>query len=215
MFATCPYGVGFRVCARSKVGTAGVSKGTFSTRGIIMARRITGKARRIPASGRETQVDILAIEIGSAVICSRWRCSILALLCGGRCRFGELLERLPGITSKILSGQLQTLQRHGLIARCAKQYGYGYDYELTPTARQLSVFLLRLERWGADYCRREPRAAARLGLAQLVQKWRAAATAIGASCSQLDTSRASEWGASVLVDDWRQRGARSRQVRMA
>jgi DNA-binding HxlR family transcriptional regulator len=51
------------------------------------------------------------------VLANKWTMLVMGALSGGPMRFGELRRRLDGITQKMLTQTLRTLERDGLITR--------------------------------------------------------------------------------------------------
>lgn len=51
------------------------------------------------------------------VLANKWTMLVMGALSGGPLRFGELRRRLDGITQKMLTQTLRTLERDGLVAR--------------------------------------------------------------------------------------------------
>ncbi|WAL65402.1 helix-turn-helix domain-containing protein [Amycolatopsis cynarae] len=51
------------------------------------------------------------------VLANKWTMLVMGALSGGPMRFGELRRRLDGITQKMLTQTLRTLERDGLVTR--------------------------------------------------------------------------------------------------
>ncbi|MEU5532198.1 helix-turn-helix domain-containing protein [Streptomyces sp. NPDC020362] len=51
------------------------------------------------------------------VLANKWTMLVMGALSGGPMRFGELRRRLEGITQKMLTQTLRTLERDGLVTR--------------------------------------------------------------------------------------------------
>jgi DNA-binding HxlR family transcriptional regulator len=51
------------------------------------------------------------------VLANKWTMLVMGALSGGPTRFGELRRRLDGITQKMLTQTLRTLERDGLVTR--------------------------------------------------------------------------------------------------
>ena len=58
-----------------------------------------------------------AIELTMKLVGGKWKCLILYHLGGGARRTRDLLERLGGISPKVLTEQLRQLEADGLVAR--------------------------------------------------------------------------------------------------
>lgn len=78
----------------------------------------------------------------------RWTMLIVRDLVLGRLRFGELLEREPGLSRNLLAGRLKALQSAGLVSRTTGSGSARAIYQLTETGRGLEPVVLALGRWG-------------------------------------------------------------------
>ena len=82
----------------------------------------------------------------------RWTLLLVHALLDGPSRFGELQDRLDGISPNILSQRLKQLEADGLvIATPYQDRPVRYDYELTEQARDLAGPLRLLAQWGAAF----------------------------------------------------------------
>lgn len=78
-------------------------------------------------------------------VTGRWGGLTLAALHEERLRFNELRRRVDGVSEKMLSQTLQTLERDGLVHREAQPTNPPrVDYELTPLGREVAERLLGL-----------------------------------------------------------------------
>jgi DNA-binding HxlR family transcriptional regulator len=115
-------------------------------------------------------------ELAVSVLGAKWRVVILAYLKEGVHRYGELKQRLPGISGKVLTQQLRALAREGLIERTIySDVPARTEYELTEYGRSLIPVLDALYGWGLRHGTQ--RADARLELAVAPQQ----ITALGVS----------------------------------
>ncbi|MFI0353954.1 winged helix-turn-helix transcriptional regulator [Actinomadura sp. 9N407] len=77
--------------------------------------------------------DLSPIRFGD-----KWAGMIIRCLEDGPRRFSELRRPLPGVTAKVLTQSLRTLERDGLVSRTAHAAPVRrVDYELTPLGRSL------------------------------------------------------------------------------
>lgn len=82
----------------------------------------------------------------------RWTVLIVGSLSDGPLRFSDLLRRVEGISQKMLTQTLRSLERDGLVSRTAQlQVPVRVDYELTDAGRSLVVPLKALEDWAIDH----------------------------------------------------------------
>lgn len=81
---------------------------------------------------------------------AKWPLRILHALsdAGAPLRFSRLLERVEGISQKVLTQTLRTLESDGLIIRTLyPQVPPRVEYELTPLGRDLLMQVVSLWRW--------------------------------------------------------------------
>jgi DNA-binding HxlR family transcriptional regulator len=78
----------------------------------------------------------------------KWKGEILWNLKDGTHRFGELMRAIPGITQHMLTAQLRSLERHGLVKRTVyAEVPPRVEYELTPAAHDLRPVFEEINRW--------------------------------------------------------------------
>jgi DNA-binding HxlR family transcriptional regulator len=83
-------------------------------------------------------------------VTGRWSLSVLRILAeeNGPLRFSRVLERVEGISQKVLTHTLRTLERDGLLTRTLyPQVPPRVEYELTPLGRELMGPVASLWRW--------------------------------------------------------------------
>jgi DNA-binding HxlR family transcriptional regulator len=66
-------------------------------------------------------------------------------------RYNQLLFRLPGIGTSVLTHRLRTLERAAVVTRRPGPVGGGVVYALTARGRALDCALRELRRWGAGF----------------------------------------------------------------
>lgn len=78
----------------------------------------------------------------------RWNALIMWHLTVSPKRFGELTACLKGITPKILTERLQTLEQRGLVARSPKQtFPRSVTYTLTREGAEITDIIRQMEPW--------------------------------------------------------------------
>ncbi|VXD22987.1 conserved hypothetical protein [Planktothrix serta PCC 8927] len=95
---------------------------------------------------------ICPIEFILELIGTKWSISILRELFRGNQRTHELLEALPGISTKTLTVRLRELEKHGLISR--KVYAEippRVEYSLTEKGLELQPVLVALKQVGEQW----------------------------------------------------------------
>jgi len=90
-----------------------------------------------------------AVEATLDLIDGKWKGVILYHLQGGRRRFGELRQRMPSITQRMLTKQLRALENDGVIIR--KVYAEvppRVEYSLSEIGESLRPVIEILKAWG-------------------------------------------------------------------
>ena len=81
-------------------------------------------------------------------VTSRWAVLVLLALSRGTMRWAELRRQLPGVTDKMLSQTLHTLEADDLVSREAHpEVPPRVEYSLTESGRDLSETMLPLVDW--------------------------------------------------------------------
>ena len=81
----------------------------------------------------------------------RWTVLIVGALDAGPRRFTEVATEVEGISQKMLTQTLRSLERDGFVERTAYPVVPPHvEYELTPLGRSLQDPLRALERWAVD-----------------------------------------------------------------
>lgn len=93
------------------------------------------------------------MEIYAAnLIGGQWTLAICCYLINGKLRFGELKNKLPNITERMLTLQLRKLEENKLVKRTVyAEIPPRVEYELTESGRQLKPILQQLEKWGKNH----------------------------------------------------------------
>ena len=92
------------------------------------------------------------VETTLMLISDRWKVLIIRDLLGGTKRFGELKKSVGGISQKVLTANLRSMESAGLLTR--KVYAEvppRVEYTLTPTGQSLKPVLDAMVKWGMDY----------------------------------------------------------------
>ena len=81
-------------------------------------------------------------------IADKWTGLVVLGLSDGRLRFGELRDRIGGVTPKVLTETLRNLERDGLVTRTVyAEVPPRVEYALTPTGRSLKEPLHTIQQW--------------------------------------------------------------------
>ena len=84
------------------------------------------------------------------LVANKWTALMVGVLARRPHRFGELRREVAGITPKVLTQNLRSLERDGLISR--KVYPTtppSVEYALTPLGESISGYLIALNNWTA------------------------------------------------------------------
>lgn len=83
---------------------------------------------------------------------SRWAVLIVGAIGTRTVRFSELRRQIAGISQKMLTQTLRTLERDGLVVRSVfPEVPVRVEYTLTPGGRSLLEPLKALEQWSIDH----------------------------------------------------------------
>lgn len=83
---------------------------------------------------------------------NKWKLFILRELLGGKRRFGELRRNITGISQKVLTDNLRSMERDGLLLRTVyPEVPPRVEYELTGMGESLQSVMREMEDWGNSY----------------------------------------------------------------
>src|SRR6266545_5751377 len=86
------------------------------------------------------------------VLSDKWVCLVLAALAGGSMRHGELARRIAGVSQKMLTRTLRSLERDGLVTRTVTpSVPVRVDYEVTALGRDLERLVVALKHWAESH----------------------------------------------------------------
>ncbi|QVI20379.1 helix-turn-helix transcriptional regulator [Nocardia tengchongensis] len=100
-----------------------------------------------------TAVDPCPITPVVDLFFGRWSTQVLWVLTRhGRMRFNEVLQRIPGLTPKVLTQRLRQLERDGLLVRTYyAEMPPRVEYEATALAETLSPVFTSLTQWSEQH----------------------------------------------------------------
>jgi DNA-binding HxlR family transcriptional regulator len=88
-------------------------------------------------------------------ISDKWVTLVLVSLMDGPMRFSELSRRMAGVSQKMLTQTLRTLERDGLVTReVTPSVPVRVDYELTDLGRSLLPVLALMKAWAEEHMSR-------------------------------------------------------------
>lgn len=101
---------------------------------------------------KRQQVYSCAMEAALSVISGKWKLTILNQLLTGTKRYGEIKNRIPGITEKMLSQQLKELEMDQIIIRKVyPEVPPKVEYSFTDLGKKLTDTFYALEIWGSSF----------------------------------------------------------------
>ncbi|MBL7499360.1 helix-turn-helix transcriptional regulator [Frankia sp. CNm7] len=81
-------------------------------------------------------------------ISDKWVCLVLSALATGPRRYGQLQDEIAGVSPKMLTQTLRSLERDGLVDRTVTaQVPVRVDYSLTELGRDLQAVIYGIKRW--------------------------------------------------------------------
>jgi DNA-binding HxlR family transcriptional regulator len=94
---------------------------------------------------------VCSLDAGIDVICGKWKPAILWKIRDGPLRFGEIQEKLPAISQKMLSRQLRSLEHDRLVSR-TEYPGMPprVEYALTERGQTVIPILMSLKDWADE-----------------------------------------------------------------
>ena len=91
-------------------------------------------------------------EVPLKLVCGKWKLLILWELSHGTRRFSDLLKNIKGVSQKVLTQSLRTMESDGLIFRHVyAEIPPRVEYEVTPVAEDLAKILDIMGNWGMKY----------------------------------------------------------------
>ena len=88
------------------------------------------------------------------VIGSKWKLMILWSIFHGPKRFGELQRSLSGISQKVLTDSLRSMEQDGILTRTIfPEIPPRVEYSLSELGETLRPIIITMEQWGNNYKR--------------------------------------------------------------
>ena len=100
----------------------------------------------------EKQLPACPVETTLMLISDRWKVLIIRDLLGGTKRFGELKKSIGGVSQKVLTANLRSMEESGLLTRQVyPEVPPRVEYTLTETGYSLKPVLDAMVEWGNGY----------------------------------------------------------------
>ncbi|WP_057465474.1 helix-turn-helix domain-containing protein [Pseudovibrio sp. POLY-S9] len=91
------------------------------------------------------------------VLSGKWKPLIIYELLPAPCRFNELKRRLPGVSQRLLTAQLRSLEEDGIVDRKVMEVVPPHvEYSLSEKGRSLQPVLQAMETWGENEVKNFP-----------------------------------------------------------
>lgn len=102
--------------------------------------------------GEATDEHFIALQYTLDMIGSKWRAKILySIYSCGNSRFSDIGKSLPGLSARILSGELKKMEELGLIERIVHNtYPVTIEYHVTDFGLSLSPVFPAMVKWGME-----------------------------------------------------------------
>lgn len=96
-----------------------------------------------------TPNDVKYIQDTLYAVGGKWKLPILHCLSTGSLRFGDLKQRMPGITSRMLSKELKELELNGFIKRDPRHAAI--EYVVEDYCQSFGNIIQEMIRWGKQH----------------------------------------------------------------
>lgn len=99
-----------------------------------------------------TSTAIWSTRVSLARLDNKWTAMVVIALGRGARRFGDLRAKVEGISAKVLTETLRSLERDGLVVRYVHaEMPPRVEYELTELGRTLHAPLRAIGRWAEEH----------------------------------------------------------------
>jgi len=101
-----------------------------------------------------TKEELPACPVATTVglIGNKWKLLILRNLLAGTQRFGQLRKTIPGISQKVLTDNLRSMEEDGILTRMIyPEVPPRVEYSLTELGNSMRPILKAMESWGLGY----------------------------------------------------------------
>ncbi|EDR97342.1 transcriptional regulator, HxlR family [Anaerostipes caccae L1-92] len=117
-----------------------------------MGRYKINIARRKYTMSKKRNIPECPVEMTLQLIGDKWKVLIIRDLLTGTKRFSELMRSVTGITQKVLTSNLRSMEADGLVNRKVyPQVPPKVEYSLTETGLSLKPILDSMVQWGTEY----------------------------------------------------------------
>lgn len=97
-------------------------------------------------------LPICPVATTVSLIGNKWKLLILRDILNGPQRFGELRRNLEGISQKVLTDSLRSMEEGGILIRTVfPEVPPRVEYSLSPLGETLRPIIQQMELWGNEY----------------------------------------------------------------
>ena len=98
------------------------------------------------------EMPVCPVETTVSLIGSKWKLLILRNLLARPWRFNELKKNLEGISQKVLTDSLRSMEKDGLITRTVyAEVPPRVEYALSELGESMRPIIRAMEEWGIEY----------------------------------------------------------------
>src|SRR6266576_812123 len=123
-------------------------------RGDVSVPSMSHEEVLVLASGKSETELIAHVDETLEVLHGKWKVHLLVFMARGVHRHGRLLACMPGVSKKVMTDTLRTLEHDGLVVRrIFAEVPVRVEYSLTPLGWTLTEPLLALSEWAEAHSR--------------------------------------------------------------
>ncbi len=101
---------------------------------------------------KKKELPLCPVETTVGLISNKWKILILREVLKGTKRFGELRNGIDGISQKVLTQNLRSMEEDGIIIRHAyPEVPPRVEYSLSDLGKSLKPIISSMEQWGIGY----------------------------------------------------------------
>ena len=98
------------------------------------------------------EMPVCPVATTVSLIGSKWKLLILRNLLAGPWRFNELKKNLDGISQKVLTDSLRSMEKDGIITRTVyAEVPPRVEYALSELGESMRPIIRAMEAWGIEY----------------------------------------------------------------
>ena len=101
---------------------------------------------------KKDELPICPVATTVQLIGSKWKLLIMRNLLARPWRFNELQKSLDGISQKVLTESLRSMEEDGIITRTVyPEVSPRVEYALSPLGESMRPIISAMEEWGSNY----------------------------------------------------------------